>query len=209
MKKQKRGGLNNIKKIILLVVFVSVIGIVLYNFGRENNNNEIMVVSSIDDYNYVLDSNETRVYKKYFKELEDILASSEIDEEEYAKLVTKLFVIDFYTLTNKVTNQDVGGLQFINSSIKDNFYSKAVNTIYKYVKSNLYGTRHQNLPEVKDVEIASVKVIKFAEGNIKDNLGYEVVSNISYKKDLGYPENIIVRLVHEESKITVVEVTNK
>lgn len=208
MKRQKRGGLNNFKKIILLVVFVSVIGIVISNYNNDDSE-EIMIVSKIDDYDYSLDSNETRVYKKYFKELENLLKNDEIDEEEYAKLVTKLFIIDFYTLTNKVTNQDVGGLQFLNTNIKDNFYSKAVNTIYKYVKSNIYGTRQQNLPEVKDVEIVSIKVIKFNEKNIKDNLGYEIVSSVSYKKDLGYPEKLIIRLVHEDNKLTVVEVVNK
>ena len=208
MKRQKRGGLNNFKKIILLVVFVVVIGIVISNYNG-NDSEEIMIVSKIDDYDYSLDSNETRVYKKYYKELEQLLKSDKIDEEEYAKLVTRLFIIDFYTLTNKVTNQDVGGLQFLSTSIKDNFYTKAVNTIYKYVKSNIYGTRQQNLPEVKDVEIESIKVIKFDEKNIKDNLGYEVFSRVSYKKDLGYPEKLIIRLVHEDNKLTVVEVVNK
>ena len=204
MKKQKRGtGKKN--KFVVFLVFVCITLIFIYNLN-DKDSNEIMVVSKIDDYNYVLDSNETRVYKKYFKDLEKLLKSDRIDEKEYASLVSKLFVIDFYTLNNKLTNQDVGGLQFINSNIKDNFYSKAVNTIYKYVKSNIYGERYQNLPEVKDVEIEDIKSIKFDQENINDNIAYEVFCNISYKKDLGYSKRIIIRLVHEDNKLTIIEI---
>ena len=208
MKKQKRGT-DKKREFILFVVFVCVVSILIYRFNKKEDINEIVAVSSIDDYNYVLDSNETRVYKNYFKDLEKLLKSDNIDEEEYASLISKLFIIDFYTLNNKLTNQDVGGLQFINSKIKDNFYSKAVNTIYKYVKSNIYGERRQNLPEVKDVEIESIKSIKFDEGNIQDNIAYEVVCNVLYKKDLGYSDKIIIRLIHEDNKLTIVEIEEK
>lgn len=203
MKRQKRGT-DKKKRYVVLAVFIFITLIFIYNFSYKDDN-EIMIVSSIDDYNYVLDSNETRVYKKYFKDLEKTLKSANIDEEEYASIVSKLFLIDFYTLNNKLTNQDVGGLQFINSNIKDNFYSKAVNTLYKYVKSNIYGERNQNLPEVKDVEIESIKSIKFDEKNIKDNIAYEVICNISYKKDLGYSKKNVIRLVHEDNKLTIIE----
>jgi len=204
MKKQKRGT-NKKNKFVVILVFVCITLIFIYNLNKKDTN-EIMVVSKIDNYNYVLDSNETRVYKKYFKDLEKLLKTDKIDEKEYASLVSKLFVIDFYTLNNKLTNQDVGGLQFINKNIKDNFYSKAVNTIYKYVKSNIYGERYQSLPEVKDVEIEDIKSIKFDQENIKDNIAYEVLCNISYKKDLGYSKRIIIRLVHEENELTIVEI---
>lgn len=208
MKKQKRGT-DKKKKFVVLLVFVSIILIFIYNL-RNKDTNEIMVVSKIDDYNYVLDSNETRVYKKYFKDLEKLLKSDYIDEKEYASLISKLFIIDFYTLNNKLTNQDVGGLQFINSNIKDEFYSKSVNTIYKYVKSNIYGERYQNLPEVKDVEIENIKSIKFDEGGIKDDICYEVVCSIYYKKDLGYAKKIVLRLVHEDgNKLTIVEINEE
>ena len=208
MKKQKRGT-DKKRGFILFVVFVCVVSILIYRFNKKEDINEIVAVSAIDDYNYVLDSNETRVYKNYFKDLEKLLKSEKIDEEEYASLVSKLFIIDFYTLNNKLTNQDVGGLQFINSNVKDNFYSKAINTIYKYVKSNIYGERRQNLPEVKDVETESIKSIKFDEGNIQDNIAYEVVCNVLYKKDLGYSDKIIIRLVHEDNKLTIVEIEEK
>ena len=117
--------------------------------------------------------------------------------------------MDFYTLNNKLTNQDVGGLQFLNSNIKDNFYDKAVNTIYKYVKSNIYGNRHQKLPEVKDVDIKSINNVKFESKNIKDDNCFEVLANIKYKQDLGYSKELILRLIHEENKLTIIEIEEK
>lgn len=199
MKKEKRN------RLILFLLLIVVFTLIMLN-KISNNNNTITVVSEIKDYNYKLESNETRIYKKYFKELEKIISSDKVDEEKYAEVVTKLFLIDFYTLNNKVTNQDVGGLQFLNSNIKDNFYLKAINTIYKYIKSDIYNNRNQQLPEVKDVKIISIEHIKFDEKDIKDNLGYQIDAEISYQKNLDYDKKVIVRLVHEEQKITVIEI---
>lgn len=197
-KKQKRNRL-------LFVVFV--VAAVLFMYYRNNlDNYDIKVVSKIDDYNYNLDSNETRIYKKYFKELKNILDEEKKDEEEYAKLISKLFVIDFYTLTNKITNQDVGGLQFIHSGIRDNFYSKAVNTIYKYIKSNLYKNRHQLLPEVKDVEIKEIESIKYNENEFNDDTAYLVKLKINYIRNLDYPDELIIRIIHEDNKLSIIEV---
>ena len=42
------------------------------------------------------------IYKTYFKELSKVLNEKTIDYTEYAKLISKLFVIDLYTLDNKL-----------------------------------------------------------------------------------------------------------
>jgi len=198
MKKQKRN------KILVVVVFVVIIFIIVTNLNNEQE--EITVVSSINDYNYNLESNETRIYKKYFNELEQELSDNKIDEEKYAILVSKLFLIDFYTLNNKVTNQDVGGLQFISDKIKDSFYDKAINTMYKYVKSNIYGNRYQKLPEVKDIEIEEIRTIVYKVKEIEDNNAYQVKTKINYKKDLDYQEEVILTLVHEDNKLNIINI---
>ena len=69
-----------------------------------------------------------------------------------------MFVTDFYTLSTKVTNQDVGGLEFIYSKNKDNFKLKASDTLYKYIESNVYGDRKQKLPEVVEFVSCTSKV---------------------------------------------------
>ena len=153
-----------------------------------------------------MESNTTRIYKKYFKELEHELEDNKIDEENYASLVSKLFVIDYYTLNNKITNKNIGGVQFIHSNLRSSFIEKASNTMYKYIKSNLYGNRKQKLPEVNDVEIKSIKQISYKNNNYQDNSGYQVEVNINYVTDYDYPKEVTLTLIHEENKLVIVEI---
>lgn len=188
----------------ILAVIVVVIGVLIYR--QFFTSDEIRVVSSIKDYHYQLESNQTKIFKKYYRDLEEELEDDRIDEEHYAKLVSKLFIIDFYTLSNKVTNQDVGGVQFLHSNIQDNFKMKATDTIYKYVKSNIYGNRRQKLPVVKDVEIEELKQIAYTYQEIEDASAFRVKVKISYKKDMGFDKNKTLILVHEDRKLSIVEV---
>ena len=40
---------------------------------------------------------------------------------------------DFYNLENKITKNDVGGLQFIHEDMQENFLLKAKDTMYKNI----------------------------------------------------------------------------
>ena len=143
--------------IIILIILVVGSVFVIKRIFDANKQTEVKVLSVIEKYNYTLDDNETDIYKKYFKDLENVLNEEEINQEEYCSLISKLFVIDFYTLNNKITNKDIGGVQFLREDIRDNFSLKASNTLYKYIKNNIYGKRKQNLPEIKDVEVKDIK----------------------------------------------------
>ena len=189
-------------KILFLIIIVAG-GYFGYKHFFENS--EIRVVSSIEDYSYQLESNQTKIFKKYYKELQKELGDDRIDEENYAKLIVKLFVIDFYTLSNKVTNQDIGGVQFVHSSIQENFKEKATDTLYKYLKSNVYGNRRQELPTVKDVKIVDVRHFSYEYGQEKDDDAFEIQVEIDYKKDLGYDKEKTLVLVHEDRKLSLVE----
>lgn len=193
------------KEVVLLIIVVLVVSSIFFmNSTKEQE--EIVVVAKIDDYNYQLDSNQTKIYKKYFSDLTEELEDGKIDEENYAKLISKLFLIDFYTLSNKVTNQDVGGVQFIYSQKQENFKLKATDTIYKYVQTNIYGSRNQQLPTVKDVEIESITTTTFSYLEQEDKNAYEVKTKIIYKKDMDYPETIILTIIHEDNKLVIVEI---
>lgn len=198
---------NKIKKIRVLAVIL-VVGVVLalFLFKTKNQLNVVTVISEIDSYNYKLESNATRIYKKYYKELEKELSDNKVDEKNYASLIAKLFVIDYYTLNNKVTNRDIGGVQFIHSNLKDSFINKASNTVYKYLKNNLYGNRKQKLPEVNSVDIIDIKEMKYSNGDYKDDSGYKVVINIGYVKDYDYPKEVTLSIIHEDNKLVIVEI---
>jgi len=189
---------------LLLVLGIVVVGVFVYQ--KFFKTQEIRVVSKIDGYSYVLESNQTKIFKKYYKELKKELEDQHIDEENYARLVSQLFIIDFYTLSNKVTNQDVGGVQFLHSSIQDNFKMKATDTMYKYVKNNIYGNRRQQLPTVKDVKIEEIKEISYDYLDQKKVPAYQVKVSIQYKKNLGYDTSRTLILIHEEQKLVVAEI---
>ena len=203
MKKRK----NKIKKRrVLAAILVIGFVFVLFLFKTRNQLQVVTVISEIDSYNYKLESNATRIYKKYYKELEEELSDNKVDEKNYASLISKLFIIDYYTLNNKVTNKDIGGVQFIHSNLQDSFITNASNTVYKYVKSDLYGNRKQKLPEVNDVEIKSINEIKYENREFQDSFGYEVVVSVGYVKDYDYPEEVTLTIIHEENKLVIVEV---
>ncbi len=191
------------RRLILLICIVVVIGAYLLWNGMQSD--EITVVSKIEEYSYQLESNQTKIFKKYYNDLKEELEDNRVDEEQYATLVSKLFLIDFYTLSNKVTNQDIGGVQFLSTSIRENFQEKATDTIYKYVKSNIYGNRRQELPTVKDVEIEDIQTVSYEYQEKIDNQAFQVKAQITYKKDLGYDSEKTLILVHEENKLVIVE----
>ena len=148
--RKKKGRIIHIIVAVLIIVLLIIIGLfLLKKIAPENKRkteNKIEKEDNIENYDYNLYKNSSKLYKKYYNELKTVLNANEIDEEKYAKLVAELFVIDFYSLDTHLTNQDVGGLDFIYSSMKENFSLKATDTIYKYIESNVYGDRKQNLP---------------------------------------------------------------
>ena len=203
--KKKRKKKGNGGKFIALLLLVLIVGVFVF-FKTRPKLVVVSVVSEIDNYSYYMKSNATKIYKKYYNELEKELENEKTDEENYAKLISKLFIIDFYTLNNKVTNRDIGGEQFIHSNLKESFIEKSAATIYKYVKNNLYGNRKQELPEVKDVEVKEIKRIRYDNKNYSDNLGYDVLLKLTYEKDLKYPKEANLKIIHEENKLVIVEV---
>lgn len=202
---QKKYKIN--KKRVLIVILL-IIGVILGLFYL-NTRKKLQVIeikSEIKEYNYYLESNATKIYKEYYEEIEEELSKNKINEKEYATLISKLFVIDYYTLKNKVTNKNIGGIQFIHTNLKDRFIDDSSKTVYKYVKSNLYGRRKQKLPEVKSVEVTKVEEIKYNHNDYKDDNAYQVVLKVKYKKDYNYPKKVKLSLIHENNKLVIVEI---
>lgn len=173
---------------------------------------EIKKLDEIKGFSYYLYDNSTELYKELFNELKTVLETKPIDEEKYAELVSKMFVEDFFTLNNKVTNQDVGGLDFVHTSAKANLKLEASNTTYKYIESNVYGDREQKLPEVSSFVSCVVTSEKYnytdKDNNISisDDKSYVVKLTWNYKEDLGYQTSATIRLVHEDKVLSIISV---
>ena len=197
----KRGKIALLCFIVLIIVCC-----VLFFSNRKKKNNptrNVEIVDSIDNFDYQLNDNKTKYYNGLFNSLKSLLSKDDYDEEEYAVLISKLFLADFYDLDNKVMKSDIGGTQFVYSDYREDFEKGAIDTVYKSVESNVYGDRKQSLPIVKNIESTSVTSDSFEYGDSIDYKAYFVRLNVSYEKDLGYPTDISLVLIHNNDKLEI------
>lgn len=197
------------KGIGVIIIFI-IVGILLFGYlGYRVKNDffkgsERKKLDSIGLYGYTLSKNDTDIYKTYFKELSKVLNEKTIDYNEYAKLISKLFVIDLYTLDNKLASTDIGGLEFLHNDLKDNFKENMGSTLYNFVESNIDGKRTQELPIVKDVEVSDVFETKYTYNKTEYD-AYIVSTNITYEKDLGYPSNMKLTIIKDNNILHIVK----
>lgn len=201
MKKNKGRG--------VIVIFI-IVGIILFGYlGYRVKNDffkgsERKKLDSIELYGYTLSKNDTEIYKTYFKELSKVLNKKTIDYTEYAKLISKLFVIDLYTLDNKLASTDIGGLEFLHKDLKDNFKENMGSTLYNFVESNIDGKRTQELPIVKDVNVSDVFETKYTYNKTEYD-AYIVSTDITYEKDLGYPKSMKLTIIKDNNILYIVK----
>ena len=216
-KKEKRKGKKSKKKLIVFILVLLVAGGLTYYAlcctGSSTKKTGAKVVDKIDDFDYKVADTDTKLFKNEFKSLKKILSAKEVKREEYASSIAKLFIIDFFTLKNKVTKNDVGGVQFFYSNYKTTFIDKARDEFYKYVKSNLNDDRTQNLPVVKDITVESNEKITASDVLSGDSFAsideaYKVNLKWTYEDDLGYQTSATVIIVKDNDKLAVAKLTS-
>lgn len=205
----KKGNVILVILTVILVCLLIAIGLIAKDtLKKDKKVAEPEVVDKIGSYGYYITDRSTTYFKKLYEELKSLVQKDNFDEKEYASLISKMFVADFYDLDSKASKSDVGGVQFVYDMYRDKFVKTASdsNGIYYYVKSDLYGERKQSLPKVKEVEVSSSKVIKYTNKKYVDNKAYEVKTKVTYSNDLGYPTSVKLVLVHNGKKLEIVEV---
>ena len=189
--------------IILIIIIVAAI-IVFKVFQGSSTAEPVKVVDSIDNFDYTLDDRDTELMKKTYNELKDILTASDIDYEKYAQALAKLFVIDLFTMDNKVNRYDVGSTEYVYPDSVENFKTNVEDTIYKTMENNSNGKRKQKLPEVSAIDEINVETSTFTIGE-DEYESYIVKLSWSYEKDLGYDKNATITLIPLNEKLYVVE----
>ena len=195
------------KAVIILFIFtflVLVIPVLFKLFLDFNNSNIEKELSHIDYYGYSLTTNDTTIYKSTYDELSNVLNEDFVDYEEYAKLISKLFVIDVFTLNNKVSSTDIGGLEFVHNDLKDNFKENMGSNLYSSILSNISGNREQKLPVVSGVNINNIVKDKYEYYGVSYD-SYVVDCGILYEEDMGYQNKITLTLIRLDNKIYVVK----
>lgn len=201
-------GLAIFLVIMLIITGVLAYGIIKDMFGKEETK-EVEIVDNIGEYGYELTENNTEYFESLYYELKDVLNNKESEtfDSDYASLVARLFVADFYDLNSKLNKTDVGGVQFVYKSYRETFkqFASDANGIYYYVENNIYGDREQELPIVKEVTVTETTNIPYTYEDINDTNAYQIKLYIEYEKDLGYPKHATVTLIHTDDKIEVVK----
>lgn len=197
------------KKVILflcILIFVYAAGGTIYYIATREKKDDKPIVTNKDTikgYDYTLKSNATKLYEDEFKALKANL-EGDINYDEYAVSVAKLFVIDLYTINNKINKYDTGGASFVYPDGRDNYKLNVQDTIYKYVEDNTNGKRTQNLPEDSSVIVKDSKKDTYKIGDNSFE-AYKINLEWSYVQDLGYDKTGEIILIKKDKNIYVVE----
>lgn len=206
MRRRYKVGLIVISILLVGVIALGVFKIFHSSEEKKTDVNVTSVISNIADYGYTLDDRDSNYMKEVFHELEDILNAPEVDYHAYAEALAKLFVIDFYTLNNKVNKYDVGSLEYILSSRVDTFRQKAQDTIYRDILDNTYRDRVQDLPEITNVTILNIEDTTYTL-NEEEVSAIKVEMTYEYKEDLGYDTEGTIYFVRDAQKLEVASYT--
>lgn len=192
--------------LLLILVIIIIVGLILFKlfFAKDEVKNNVKVIDSIVDFSYTLDERDTKLMKDTYEELKNILKEREIDYDEYAKVLAKLFVIDLFTMDNKINKYDVACLEYVYPDNLENFKTNVEDTIYKLMEDNTYGKRTEKLSIVNNVEITNEKESTF-KINEEEVPSYVVTLNWTYDKDLGYDKNATITMIKKDKKLYVVE----
>jgi len=194
--------------VICIILFIYFFGGVIYNFVLDKpikvNKNEVKSSNTIKGYEYLLYDDDLDIYKNEFNILKKNLEGKKIDYEEYAKSISKMFLIKLYSLGNIDNKYDIKGTEFIYLDALENFKLNVLNTLNKYIEDNSEGNRKQELPIVNNVKVNSFEEIKF-DINEEEYDAYKVKLIIEYKKDLGYDKEAELIIVKRDKYLYIVE----
>jgi len=197
--------------IILSIVLLLIIFFVIYKIctrdvsdNDKGSDNSVKEQFDLNNYNYYLVNNATLYEEELFNDLKDVLSKNDMNEEEYASVLSKIFISNLFTLDTKKSSSDVSSSQYVYTDYQDTYKEIIKDTIYAGIITNLDGKRTQDLPIVSNVEVESISRESFSyQGNVIDTEAYNIKLKIEYERDLGYPTSYKVLLVHNNELLQV------
>ena len=213
--REKRAKMKPITKILLCLIVVAILvgGFLVWDSFIKPRTGKSKVVDTIKngDIDYVVSDTDTKLFKENFNELKKILNAKEVDNKKYAETITKLFVIDFFTLSNKTSKNDVGGVQFVYGGYQKDFIDGARDTLYKQVHSLVTDDKsNSNLPTVTKVkiddidEISPYSMFEFdTDFFTEDQVGYMVNISWEYKNKDDFQNNATIIIVPDGNKLSI------
>lgn len=77
--------------------------------------------------------------------------------EDYASAIVKNFVVDFFTLSNKESRADVGGVQFFSNDVADHFKNAAMDGFYLHLGRLTETFGSEAMPTIESITITEVE----------------------------------------------------
>lgn len=172
--------------ILLTIMMVALAGLEIKNYLDATNKRQI-VKEIIEVGPYKLSVKETALEKEIKKELK--IAIEAKDQNAILQQVSRYFVADYFTLNDKVSVNDIGGLQFVFTNNFKNFKTNAINSYYGDLPrfQEVYG--EENLPAVESVTASKVKNYNIKDLNIKKKENSVAKKAFSVDVNWTYQEN--------------------
>ena len=193
------------KAIITLFFIIIMFSVILYFLLFKLKSKDSIAIAEIKNYGYTLEKRDTKLMQDTFYSLNEVLEKSEIDYEKYAEYLSKLFIIDLYTLNNKNSKYDVGGVEYIYSSHRDNYQLKVQDTLYKYLEEK--SVRKQKLPIVSEINVSNIENSETYTANEVKYEAYSLNVKWQYEKDLGYDNAGNIILIKVDNMLYIAEFT--
>ncbi|MBE6148399.1 MAG: hypothetical protein E7167_02765 [Firmicutes bacterium] len=199
-KRRKKKGIIAI--VAILIIACLILYLILFHFGSDSSK----VVDEVEKYGYTLDNRDTELMKEIFNNLKTELSNSKINYEKYAEQLSKYFIVDLYTIDNKLNKYDVGGSDCIHPDHVTNYQLKVSDTLYRYLEES--SSRKTKMPEVSKINVDDITSDSYKYGENEYD-AYKVNLSWEYKEELGYDDSGIVTLMKIEDKLYVAEYTTE
>ena len=151
--------------------------------GSESNNNSFSIRTNATDY-------QKEIYEALNQAIKDK------DQEKITALIAQNFVTDFFTWTNKVRLNDVGGLQFVHEDARNSVSHAAQDGIYNDMYTYLSEGKGDQTLEVN----SSTAVSKKSQFTYKD----EVVDAYSVNVSWTYKDSTALNTTVYQNQATVI-----
>lgn len=182
MKNRRKSQIKSLIVFTLVLSLMSIgsIGYILAKSYFQKDNSAQVIQGTTSNSFYSLRSNATAYQKEVYGTLSDELNKEIGDDKLIAELVASGFIIDYYTWSNKLTASDVGGLQYIDSSIRSLVYYQSMNEFYANMQTYLNDKTIKDTLAVDSVSATSEE----ADITVNDEVrsGFIVTVSWTYQK---------------------------
>jgi len=197
--------MRNRFKIILWVIFILILIFLLVlisiNLDMGSKSPEYKIIDNITDYNYTLEERDPIIMQEVFDNLKNVLDKDPINKEQYAEYLSKLFIIDLFTLNNKNNKYDVGGIEYVVLESQENYRLNVEDTLYKYI-IDINSEEREELPVVKSINKESIEEITYIYKE-EEYEAYKIILTWDYENDFDYDKKGEIVLINKDNKLYV------